>query len=179
MTPSDEMFAEAANNWDLDRLYTALAEAKWRISPRSRKGLTEREKLYLRGLLCGNSPAEIARKLYQSSKGVEVYVSKTLYQYFKRVTDVPNGKMGNWRNIHGLLEEAGYKIKSSDESKPRNYLPLEPLVNIVNIGFEGNDQKTITIDINIRVALPPSVDDKETDDLSKTDRSSNNPPDRN
>ena len=77
---NDEMFAEAANNWDLERLYRDLAEAKQKFAPRARKGLTEREKLYLRGLLCGYSPAEMARKLLQSPKGVEVYVCKTLYQ---------------------------------------------------------------------------------------------------
>ncbi|MCC3429849.1 MAG: DNA-binding response regulator, partial [Oscillatoriales cyanobacterium] len=33
MTSSDEMFAEAANNWDLERLYKAMAEAKWQVSP--------------------------------------------------------------------------------------------------------------------------------------------------
>jgi DNA-binding NarL/FixJ family response regulator len=75
MTSSDEMFAEAANNWDLERLYKAMAEAKWQVSPRARKGLTEREKLFLRGLLCGHSPAEIASQLHQSRKGVEVYIS--------------------------------------------------------------------------------------------------------
>jgi DNA-binding NarL/FixJ family response regulator len=81
---NDEMFAEAANNWDLERLYQDLAEAKRKVSPSARKGLTEREKLYLRGLLCGYSPAEMARKLIQSPKGVEVYMCKTLYQYFKK-----------------------------------------------------------------------------------------------
>ena len=76
---NDEMFSEAANNWDLERLYRDLAEAKHKCAPRARKGLTEREKLYLRGLLCGYSPAEMARKLLQSPKGLEVYVCKTLY----------------------------------------------------------------------------------------------------
>jgi hypothetical protein len=40
MALSNEMFAEAANSWDLERLYKALAEAKKQIVPHARKGLT-------------------------------------------------------------------------------------------------------------------------------------------
>ena len=68
MASKEDLFAEAAKNWDLERLYQAFAEAKRQISPRSRRGLTETEKLYLRGLLSGCSPAEIARQLFQTSK---------------------------------------------------------------------------------------------------------------
>lgn len=82
MKSRDEIFGEAANYWKLDQIYAALAEVKRHISPQGRKNLTEREKLYLRGILCGCRPAEIARKIGQSSKGGEVYVSRTLYQYF-------------------------------------------------------------------------------------------------
>lgn len=167
---NDEMFAEAANNWDLERLYRDLAEAKRQFAPRARKGLTEREKLYLRGLLCGYSPAEMARKLLQSSKGVEVYVCKTLYQYLKKVTDLPNEKLGNWRNINNLLEDAGYKTKtqSSVKSKFNHSLPLEPLVKIVNLGFENNN--TLSIDINVRLALPSDSESQEMEDMGKVDR---------
>ena len=162
MTSNDEMFAEAAKQWDLERLYQTLAEAKRQMSPRARKGLTEREKLYLRGLLCGYSPAEMARKLFQSPKGAEVYVSKTLYQYFKKLDNIPNEKVGNWRNIHTSLEEAGYKTNSSSESKLSDYLPLNPLVNIVNIDVDRDN--IITIDINIRVALPSHSDSQQTEE---------------
>ncbi|MFB2897972.1 helix-turn-helix transcriptional regulator [Aerosakkonemataceae cyanobacterium BLCC-F50] len=166
---NDEMFAEAANNWDLERLYRDLAEAKRQFAPRARKGLTEREKLYLRGLLCGYSPAEMARKLLQSSKGVEVYVCKTLYQYFKRMADSPNEKLGNWRNINNWLEDAGYKTKTKPyfNSKFNNNLPLEPSVKIVNIGFDYN---TGTIDINIRVSLPSDSECQEMEEMGKIDR---------
>lgn len=170
MASKQEMFASAANNWDLERLYKALAEAKRQFAPRSRKGLTHTEKLYLRGLLCGYSPAEIARKLVQSPKGVEVYVCKTLYQYFKNLADVPNEKVGNWRNINNWLEEAGYKTQSSVESKLSNSLPSEPLVKIVNIGFVQNNQNIVTIDINIRVELPSPSETPKTEDLEPSDR---------
>ncbi|MEG4998539.1 helix-turn-helix transcriptional regulator [Microcoleus sp. B4-D4] len=173
MTSSDEMFAEAANNWDLERLYKAMAEAKWQVSPRSRKGLTEREKLFLRGLLCGHSPAEIASQLHQSRKGVEVYISKTLYQYFKKITDVPNEKVSNWRNIHNCLEEAGYKTMPSVKSHSSNYSPQIPLVNIVNISL-NNQSHSITIDIHLQLTLPSLSDPTITEDMDTKDRPDTN-----
>ena len=170
MALSDEMFAEAANYWDLERLYKALTEAKKQIVPRARKGLTEREKLFLRGLLCGYSPTEIARKLVQSPKGVEVYVCKTLYQYLRKMSDVPNEKVGHWRNFNNLLEEAGYKTNSSQREKDTHYSQVEPLVKIVNIGIVQNNQDIVTIDINIRLSLPSFSEGKRTEDIDPDDR---------
>jgi len=53
MASVEERFAQAANYWDLETLYTDIASAKG-------KCLTPIEKLHLRGLLCGYSPSEIA-----------------------------------------------------------------------------------------------------------------------
>lgn len=166
MASKEDLFAEAAKHWDLERLYQAFAEAKRQISPRSRRGLTETEKLYLRGLLSGCSPAEIARQLFQSSKSAEVYLCKTLYQYVKKIADVPNEPVGNWRNICDRLQEAGYKTQSSPEFKINNAVPTEALVKIVNIGFDSN---TGTIDINIRVSIPSTSETPKTEDLDKKD----------
>jgi len=160
---TDEIFSEAADRWDLERLYRDLAEAKRQCVPRARKGLTEREKLYLRGLLCGCSPREIAKKLVLSSKGVEVYVCKTLYPYLKQLPDVPSQKIENWRTIDNLLEDAGYKrqLQSSVKSKTNSSVPIEPLVKIVNLGVE---QHTISIDINVKLALPSDAEDEKSED---------------
>lgn len=174
----DEMFGEAAQHWDLERLYLALGEAKHKISPRSRKGLTATERLYLRGLLCGYSPAEMARKLFQSTKGLEVYMSKTLYQYFKSLVDVPSEKVGNWRNILSGLEEAGYKAELSAGSQLGNSLPEDVLIKISNVTLERNPiiKNTITITINLNLSSasasdPETLEDESTDeDEEETDR---------
>lgn len=63
MASTDDRFAQAAQEWDLETLYADLASAKG-------KRLTPTEKLHLRGLLCGHSPAEIANKLGKIPKGV-------------------------------------------------------------------------------------------------------------
>jgi hypothetical protein len=102
MMNTKERFTEAENFWDLERLYTDLGKAKG-------KPLTAKEKLYLRGLLCGYGPAEMAKKCHKSANGLKVHLSKTLYQYVKVLVNKENDKLENWTNIREWLEEIGYK----------------------------------------------------------------------
>ncbi|MEG5057793.1 DNA-binding response regulator [Microcoleus sp. A2-C5] len=167
MASKEDLFTEAAQHWDLERLYQAFAEAKRQISPRSRRGLTDTEKLYLRGLLSGCSPAEIAKKMFQTPKSAEVYLCKTLYQYVKKLADLPNEPVGNWRNVCDRLQEAGFKVQSSAQFKVNNSLPTEALVKIVNIGWL--EQSTISMDINIQLTFPSTSETPKKEDLDKND----------
>ncbi|NWF58590.1 MAG: hypothetical protein HXY43_04575 [Fischerella sp.] len=76
----EEEFIEAKNNWELEKLYVDLASAKG-------KALTPLEKKFLRGLLCGFSPSEIANTVYKSrsSSTVRVYLSNGLYKYIEEM----------------------------------------------------------------------------------------------
>ncbi|MEL6459044.1 MAG: NB-ARC domain-containing protein [Cyanobacteria bacterium J06621_15] len=103
----EEDFIEAKNNWDLEKLYIDLASAKG-------KALTPVEKKFLRGLLCGFSPAEIANKVYKtrSSSTVRVYLSNGLYKYIEEMLSKQaqeSIKVKNWSRVTQLLEKAGYK----------------------------------------------------------------------
>lgn len=103
----EEEFVEAKNNWDLEKLYVDLASAKG-------KALTPVEKKFLRGLLCGFSPAEIANAVYKSrsSSTVRVYLSNGLYKYIEDMLSNQEGssiKVKNWSRVTQLLEKAGYK----------------------------------------------------------------------
>jgi energy-coupling factor transporter ATP-binding protein EcfA2 len=124
MTASDshiieEEFVEAKNNWELEKLYIDLASAKG-------KALTPVEKKFLRGLLCGFSPAEIANTVYKtrSSSTVRVYLSNGLYKYIEEMLSIVAGttiKVKNWSRVTQLLEKAGYKknwvsIEATDNS---------------------------------------------------------------
>ncbi|MDP8932729.1 MAG: hypothetical protein M3N42_00910 [Cyanobacteriota bacterium] len=62
----EEPFARASKGWDIQKLYTDLANAKQEFAPHTRRGLTPVEKRHLCGLLCGYSPAEIAVFLNKS-----------------------------------------------------------------------------------------------------------------
>ncbi len=144
MASAEERFAQATNYWDLETLYTDIASAKG-------KRLTPVEKLHLRGLLCGYSPAEIAERLNKNVKGVEVDLSNTLYKYVKSLVDKSDEKVENWRNITEWLEEAGYKSQPSIESEIGEGVSIKLLVQEANITLEKNQ---LTIDLNIRIVAP-------------------------
>lgn len=119
----EEQFILAANDWDLERLYKDLADAKLKVAPHKRKReLTEVEKLHLRGLLCACSPSDIAKKLHREERGLRADLSSTVYLYVKQLTpgkvDI---RLNNWRDIPDLLEKAGYKTRSSklDENEAK------------------------------------------------------------
>ncbi len=149
MKSTNEQFAQAAQHWDLETLYTDLASAKG-------KRLTPVEKLHLRGLLCGCSPTKIADTLGKNSKGVETDLCATIYKYVKSLVDKSGEKIENWRDIAEWLDDAGYqtqlptKLPVSDGSLGNN------VVNITNISFDNNQIK-IGVNLQITIPLPPEL----------------------
>jgi hypothetical protein len=122
----EDGFLEAKKNWELEKLYVDLASAKG-------KALTPVEKKFLRGLLCGCSPAEIAKIVYQShsSSTVRVYLSNGLYKYIEEMLSNQAGcsiKVKNWSRVTQLLEQAGYKI---------GWVPAPPVVSSNNTSKEN------------------------------------------
>lgn len=157
MASTDEQFAQAANHWDLETLYTDLASVKG-------KRLTPVEKLHLRGLLCGYSPGEIAERLGKNAKGVETDLCATVYRYVKSLVDRCNEKIENWRNISEWLDDAGYKTQTRPSTKLPfiDCLPENSVVNITNITFENNHIK-IGVNLQITVPLPSEIAVQELD----------------
>ncbi|MTJ47039.1 helix-turn-helix domain-containing protein [Dolichospermum sp. UHCC 0259] len=155
MASSDEKFVEAANEWDLETLYNDLASEKC-------KRLTPTEKLHLRGLLLGYSPAEIADKLNKQVRSVETDVCATIYRYVKGLVGKSHEKMDNWRSVNEWLEEAGYKTETTNNNRETvNFESVDIIGRIASIKF---CKKRITIEI----------DTIEVDLLGK-DKSSNEP----
>lgn len=142
MAANKDPFEEAGRYWDLETLYADLASAKGRR-------LTPTEKLHLRGLLCGHSPAEIAEQLGKTQRGVETDLCATLYRYVKHLVGKSNGKVDNWRNIGEWLDDAGYKGEEG-ESSSRNDGMSEKF-NITKITFENNQ---IKIDVFLQITVP-------------------------
>ncbi len=133
-------------HWDLDTLYADLASAKG-------KPLTPTEKLHLRGLLCGCSPAEIAETLEKNVKGVETDLCATLYRYVKSLVGKGSEKIDNWRTITSWLKEAGY----TSQPAPKSAIPksLNEKLNITNINCENNQ---ITIEVFLQITIPVPSD---------------------
>ena len=137
-------FADAAQEWDLETLYEDLASAKG-------KHLTPVEKIHLRGLLCGHSPAEIAEKLSKQANGVETDLSATIYRYVKELTGTGDDKLESWRRVDELLENSGYKVSSI--AQLRDIVPEGSVVNITNINIEKN---TLVFMIRLEVPTKPT-----------------------
>jgi len=144
------MFIEAEQSWDLGRLYKDLAGIKG-------KQLSPMEKIYLKGLLLGQSPTKIAEILNKNPKGVEVDLSKTLYQYVKDVLDRSEEKIENWREIKDWLEDAGYRKSFNSVFSIKNII-IEKLqfsvekIQIENVKYENNK---IAIDVSVRFISNP------------------------
>ncbi|MEI3652150.1 MAG: helix-turn-helix domain-containing protein [Dolichospermum lemmermannii FEM_B0920] len=153
MSETNEKFVEASNHWDLETLYTDLSSVKG-------KRLTPVEKLHLRGLLLGYSPAEIANKLSKEARGVETDLSATIYKYVKGLLEKSHEKIDNWRSVIEWLDKAGYKTEVTINQQAVSLVPIDIIGKIANIKFFKNK---ITIEI----------DTIEVDLLGK-DKSSNN-----
>lgn len=138
----DPEFAEAANYWYLEKLYLDLTEVKG-------KSLTPVEKKFLRGLLCGYSPAEIAQLVYQSrsSSAVRVSLSNGLYKYIQELLIRQTGeihKIKSWSRVTNLLTKAGYKLATSviQEHTGQTTVSALPLVVAASlqIRYENRDE---------------------------------------
>ncbi len=155
--PKREQFLQAEKQWDLARLYQDLATAKGKATGTGQsRSLSRIEKLHLRGLLCGLSPAEMACKLHKSVTGLEADLSCRIYQYVKMLVNKSTEKMENWRNVCEWL--APYKIQIEETSLAESSkLPIEFTIkseeNIVvsNIIVIQNNNGGVKIDINLRV----------------------------
>jgi len=113
---NEENFEKAARLWDLERLYVDLTSAKGRK-------LTPTEKEYLRGLLLGRSPKEIAEALHKDVGGVRVALC-ALYRYVETLTNLSESTV-NSRNFTRILEEAGYSLSNPPQPS------IEPIVQSV------------------------------------------------
>lgn len=141
-----EEFSEADTNWDVERLYIDLAGV-------SVKPLSRNAKRFLRGVLCGYSPAEIAEKCrYRGnnpSDTVRQTLSKEIYPSIKALLE--RWEDIEWGQVSRLLE--GYRKKT------KNQLPDESqLAEIMRIlqGMQQNERVTIS-SANL-ISLPPTLE---------------------
>lgn len=97
---SEEKFSEAYLGWEIERLYADLAYSL-------KKTLSPNAKTYLRGILCGYSPKEIAEKLDLRAKDPSIQVRQILtaevYQAVKNQLGI--NKIKNYSEIPKLLEQ--------------------------------------------------------------------------
>ncbi|MBT9315080.1 NB-ARC domain-containing protein [Leptothoe spongobia] len=106
---TEQLFEQAAAQWNLAQLYEDLAKAKAELMPHKQYGLTTAEQTRLRGLLLGHSPAEIAKQQVIAVRTVEVALSQGLYRYLERLTGRDRNSLESWRDVADWLEAVGYR----------------------------------------------------------------------
>jgi len=105
LTEDHDCFDEVRQEWDLQSLYSDLAEI-------IKKNLTGRQKKLLHGLLCGYSPKEIALIAYRKSDSKSILPDlSVLYRYIEQLvsTNTDNPPSVSWGRVRPLLEKAGYR----------------------------------------------------------------------
>ncbi|MFN3359859.1 MAG: NB-ARC domain-containing protein [Pseudanabaenaceae cyanobacterium] len=98
--PIEQAFSEAAQEWDLTRLYHDLEKI-------SAKELKPIEKACLRGLLCRYRPGQIAHKLAWTAGALRVELNKGLYRYIEALTGQPPNTL-RWEKISEWLANYRY-----------------------------------------------------------------------
>jgi hypothetical protein len=104
------LFPEAAQNWDLNRLYADLRAA-------SGKEIKPVEKACLRGLLCRYRPGQLAFKLAWTSGSLRVELNKGLYRSLEAIADQPLNTL-RWEKVPEWLEAKGYKAQRQNLNDP-------------------------------------------------------------
>jgi hypothetical protein len=124
----DDLFQEAANTWNLAKLYEDLGQARCKFLSKILKrkingGLTSKEKLYLRGLLTNNSPNDIAQICYISVSGLRANLSKSIYRYAEVLTNRDRNTLSRWSDFSDWLAP-GYSLKDNLRTTQKDTIGL-------------------------------------------------------
>ena len=122
------LFSEAAQNWDLDRLYADLQVA-------SGKEIKPFEKACLRGLLCRYRPGQLAFKLTWTSGALRVELNKGLYRSLEAIAEQPINTL-RWEKVPEWLENKGYKVLRQSDRGDRQF-------NVGNININSSINSNI------------------------------------
>lgn len=108
----DPYFIQAAQEWDLDRLYRDIKDCIMET-------LTDRHKIILKGLLCDYSPREIAKIAYK--KETSEPIRSNLTTLYEIITNLNAHRSGNHTkidsdNIRRILKSLGYHKSSLEQT---------------------------------------------------------------
>ncbi len=106
----EQLFAEAAQSWDMERLYADLE----RVNAKSLKPF---EKACLRGLLCRYRPGQIAFTFAWTSGALRVELNKGLYRAIEMLTARPLNTL-RWDKVGEWLEQSGYRLAAAPANQP-------------------------------------------------------------
>ena len=111
----EELFPQAAQNWDLPVIYEQIEAAKQELF--GEKQLTELQKTILRGLLCDYSPEQIAIVLPQGMHQSLVNITWNLHKCVKYLVGIESKTVESYRDIPRWLAIAGFKFPAKFDAK--------------------------------------------------------------
>ena len=111
----EELFPQAAQNWDLPVIYEQIEAAKQELF--GEKQLTELQKTILRGLLCDYSPEQIAIVLPQGMHQSLVNITWNLHKCVKHLVGIESKTVESYRDIPRWLAIAGFKFPANFDAR--------------------------------------------------------------
>ena len=111
----EELFPQAAQNWDLPVIYEQIEAAKQELF--GEKQLTELQKTILRGLLCDYSPEQIAIVLPQGMHQSLVNITWNLHKCVKYLVGLESKTVESYRDIPRWLAIAGFKFPAKFDAR--------------------------------------------------------------
>ncbi|UBF27148.1 NACHT domain-containing protein [Kovacikia minuta CCNUW1] len=153
MSKSEEVFSEAYNIWDLEKLYADLMRA-------SGKSLSPNAKTFLRGILCSYSPREIGEKLNYQGKDPSSTVRQTLSkEVYPAVEALLSDQKIDWRQVQAprLLE----RYRKDTNLSPTFAIPWKQVCGDM-LEFQ---KKGLLTSYPIRGANNPSVPPRRVQDV--------------
>ena len=136
------LFPEAAQGWDLQRLYLDLQRA-------TGKEIKPFERACLRGLLCRYRPGQLAFKLVWTSGALRVELNKGLYRSLEVIAEQPPNTL-RWEKVPEWLEAKGYRLNRagrSPENAPSSTVRLVDWGEAPNIqAFYGRNDELIKLE---------------------------------
>ena len=136
MSQKEQLFSEAAKDWELTRLYQNLESTKQ--NQLGEKRLTSLQKICLQGLLCGYSPEQIASQLPGELQGLIVTLTWRLHECIRTMIGIIPSENESYRDIPNWLEAAGYKKK---EPKKEKFISSPLVFNPYQLQFRYEDLK--------------------------------------
>jgi hypothetical protein len=149
----DQLFPEALQMWQLDRLYQDLERVSIEISGKS---LRSAEKACLRGLLCRYRPGQIAFHLNWTSGTLRVELNKGLYRLIEILADQPSNTL-RWEKVGEWLEQKGYKRSLQDQNQIRSNNSFFD-IDSDEVNSEINSIKNLNKSNPIQSQIEPQID---------------------
>ncbi|MDJ0578194.1 MAG: HlyD family efflux transporter periplasmic adaptor subunit, partial [Xenococcaceae cyanobacterium MO_234.B1] len=149
----EDIFAEAATEWELQRLYQNIEATKQEQF--GQKSLTPVQKACLRGLLCGYSPEKIASQLPEELQASSEGLTWRMCRCIQTMTGHKPQELESYTDIFQWLEAAGYK-KTLQPNTPELQKPHD-------LARSDRRRMELPTSVSDRIQITPETENSKLD----------------